>query len=74
MTRAGFGLFGTPGTGRPAAQYIASITSVDVPPHLPSARTGRISAIADWAMKGSAAPIARPTPTPSRASAASWMK
>src|SRR5262245_52346866 len=39
MTRAGWGLFGTPGTGRPAAQRIPSLMSAVVPPHLPSTRT-----------------------------------
>ena len=40
MTLAGVGLFGTPGTGKPAAQRIASLMSTMVPPHLPSTRTG----------------------------------
>ena len=43
-TCAGVGLFGTPGTGKPAAHAIASNTSENSPPHLPSARTGRMRA------------------------------
>ncbi len=35
-------MLGTPDTAIPAAQRIASMTSELVPPHLPSARTGRI--------------------------------
>ena len=39
MTCAGVGLSGTPGTGRPAAQRMASLMSAMVPPHLPRTRT-----------------------------------
>ena len=39
MTFAGWGLFGTPGTGRPAAHRMPSLMSAMVPPHLPSTRT-----------------------------------
>src|SRR6185437_4248787 len=42
MICAGYGLSGTPVTCRPAAQRIPSRMSESRPPHLPSARTGRI--------------------------------
>src|SRR6185295_11178504 len=41
-TRAGLGFDGTPGTGSPTAQRIASTMSDVKPPHFPSTRTGRI--------------------------------
>lgn len=44
MTSAGLGLAGIPGTSPPEAQVMAAATSDIVPPHLPSARTGRIRA------------------------------
>ena len=39
-TRAGFGLIGTPDTGKPAAQYMPSTMSATSAPHLPATRTG----------------------------------
>ena len=44
ITRAGFGLGGTPATGTPAAHSTPATMSSNVPPHLPSTRTGRIFA------------------------------
>ena len=44
MICAGKGLRGTPGTLSPAAHATASMMSESSPPHLPSARTGRILA------------------------------
>src|SRR5687768_10959123 len=41
ITFAGLRLLGMPAIGRPAAQRMASLMSVLVPPHLPSTRTGR---------------------------------
>src|SRR5947208_1634717 len=44
MTCAGVGFGGAPDTRSPAAQATASAMSLILPPHLPSARTGRIFA------------------------------
>ena len=62
ITLAGFGLVGTPLTGRPAAQRMPSTTSDSQAPHLPDTRTGRIFA-----------PQLTPaTPRPLLVSAAIW--
>ena len=42
MIRAGYGFDGAPSTGTPPAHSIAARMSESEPPHLPSARTGRI--------------------------------
>src|ERR1700681_2358402 len=44
MTRAGVGFGGAPATATPAAHRTPAVMSSNVPPHLPSTRTGRILA------------------------------
>src|SRR6185295_9645233 len=44
ITFAGFGLAGAPPTGMPTAHMTPAVMSSNVPPHLPSTRTGTIFA------------------------------
>ncbi len=61
ITLAGVGLSGTPDTGRPAAHSMASAMSEDMPPHLPSARTGWIRAFQSMPARSRPLLVAAPT-------------